>query len=67
MRRSHALLLSFLVFAGGCADEPERTSDAPVNQKALAEFKIARNGDPILLPVTFKEKEHFFCIFRKKE
>lgn len=57
-----ALLLSFLVFAGGCADEPESTSDAPANQKVLAEFKIAKGGDPILLPVTFKEKEYLFLL-----
>lgn len=60
--RKVALLLSFLVFAGGCADEPESTSDAPANQKVLAEFKIAGNGDPILLPVIFKEKEYLFLL-----
>jgi predicted aspartyl protease len=58
------LLLSLLalVLAGGCADEPEDISDAPANQKVLAEFKIARSGDPILLPVTFKENEHLFLL-----
>jgi predicted aspartyl protease len=51
-----------LIFAGGCADEPERTSDPPANQKVLAEFIIAKGGDPILLPVTFKEKEYLFLL-----
>ncbi|MHC4085882.1 MAG: aspartyl protease family protein [Planctomycetota bacterium] len=60
--RKVALLLSFLIFAGGCADEPERTSDPPANQKVLAEFIIAKGGDPILLPVTFKEKEYLFLL-----
>ena len=56
------LLLSFLFFAGGCANEPESTSDTPANQKVLAKFKIAKGGDPILLPVTFKEKEYLFLL-----
>ena len=60
--RKVVLLLSFLFFAGGCADEPESTSDAPANQKVFAEFKIAKGGDPILLPVTFKEKEYLFLL-----
>ncbi|MHC4110713.1 MAG: aspartyl protease family protein [Planctomycetota bacterium] len=60
--RKVALLLYFLVFTSGCADEPERASDAPANQKVIAEFKIARSGDPILLPVTFKDKEYLFLL-----
>lgn len=58
------LFLSFLVLflAGGCADEPESTSDAPANQKVLAEFKISKDGYPILLPVTFKGKEYLFVL-----
>ncbi len=58
------LLLSFLVLflAGGCADEPESISETPANQKVLAEFKIAKSGDPILLPVKFKEKEYLFML-----
>jgi predicted aspartyl protease len=60
--RKVVLLLSFLFFAGGCADEPESTSDTPANQKILAEFKIAKGGDPILLPVTFKEQEYLFLL-----
>ncbi|NIP23065.1 MAG: PDZ domain-containing protein [Phycisphaerae bacterium] len=62
--RKIALLLSFLVLflAGGCAEKPEGKSDVPINHKVLAEFKIARNGDPILLPVTFKEKEYLFML-----
>ncbi len=58
------LLLSLFVLlpAGGCADEPERASDGPDDQKVLAEFKIAKGGDPILLPVTFKGKEYLFVL-----
>lgn len=58
------LLPSFLVLflAGGCEDQPEDTSNVPANQKVLAEFKIAKYGDPILLPVTFKEKEYLFML-----
>ncbi len=62
--RKIALLLSFLVLflTDGCAEKPEGKSDVPINHKVLAEFKIARNGDPILLPVTFKEKEYLFML-----
>jgi len=62
--RKVALFLSFLVLflAGGCADEPESISDTPADRKVLAEFKIAKSGDPILLPVTFKEKEYLFLL-----
>ena len=60
--RKVALLLSFLVFTGGCADEPESTSAPPANQKVLTEFKISKDGDPILLPVTFKGKEYLFLL-----
>ena len=62
--RKVALFLSFLVLflAGGCADEPERAFDEPNDQKVLAEFKIARGGDPILLPVTFKEQDYLFLL-----
>ncbi len=60
--RKVALLLSFFVFADGCADEPEGNSDPPADQKVLAEFIIAKGGDPILLPVTFKEKEYLFLL-----
>ena len=56
------LSLLFLFLAGGCADEPENTSDAPAKQRVLTEFKIARIGDPILLPVRFKEKEYLFLL-----
>jgi predicted aspartyl protease len=62
--RKVALLLTFLAFflAGGCVDEPESTSDAPVNPKGLAEFIISRSGGPILLPVTYREKEYLFLL-----
>jgi predicted aspartyl protease len=62
--RKIALLLSFLAFflAGGCADEPEINSDAHAEHTILTEFKIAKNGGPILLPVTFIDKEHLFVL-----
>ncbi|MBW8042223.1 MAG: PDZ domain-containing protein [Planctomycetes bacterium] len=58
------LFLSFLVLflAGGCADEPQSTSDGPDDQKVLAQFKISKDGYPILLPVTFKDKEYLFLL-----
>ncbi|MHC4546377.1 MAG: retropepsin-like aspartic protease [Planctomycetota bacterium] len=58
------LFLSFLVLflSGGCADEPERASDRPADQKVLAEFKISKDGYPILLPITFKDKEYLFLL-----
>lgn len=58
------LVLSFFVtlFACGCADEPQNSSDGSAEHKILAEFKIAKGGDPILLPVTFKGKEYLFVL-----
>jgi predicted aspartyl protease len=58
------LCLSFfvLLLIYGCADEPKDTSDGSADQKILAEFKIAKDGDPILLPVTFKNKEYLFVL-----
>ena len=56
--------LSFfvLLLTCGCADEPKSTSEGPTDQNLLAEFKIAKGGDPILLPVRFKDKEYLFCL-----
>jgi predicted aspartyl protease len=56
--------LSFfvLLLACGCADEPKDASDGSADQKTLAEFKIARGEDPILLPVEFKGKEYLFLL-----
>ena len=44
----------------GCADEPRETSTGPAEHKILAEFKIPKTGDPILLPVKFIGKEYLF-------
>jgi len=57
----NALLVLF--FAGLLVDaahsqEPTSTSDP----KTLAEFKIAKGGDPMLLPVRFKGKEYLFVL-----
>jgi len=59
-----ALVLSFfsLVLSGSCSDEPKNTSDGPAKHKILAEFQIAKTGDPILLPVTLKDKELLFVL-----
>lgn len=56
--------LSFfvLLLTCGCADEPKSTSERPADQKVLAEFKISKDGYPILLPVTFKGKEYLFLL-----
>ena len=58
------LLLSFsvLFLTDGCADQSEDTTDVPASHKVLAEFQIAKDGDPILLPVTFKDKEYLFLL-----
>ena len=51
-----------MILTYGCADEPQETSTSPAKHNILAEFKIAKSGDPILLPVTFIEKEHLFVL-----
>jgi len=45
-----------------CSDEPKNSSDGPAKHKILAEFQIPKTGDPILLPVTFKDKELLFVL-----
>ncbi len=56
------LSLFVLLLAGSCAEEPKSTSNGPAEQKVLAEFEIAKGGDPILLPVRFKDKEYLFFL-----
>jgi len=56
------LFLSVMLLTAGCADEPKNTSEKPADQNILAEFEIARGGDSILLPVTFKGKEYVFVL-----
>jgi len=56
------LSLFVLLLAGGCVEVPKSASDRPTDQKVLAEFKIAKGGDLILLPVRFKDKEYLFCL-----
>jgi len=56
------LFLSVMLLTEGCADEPKSTSEKPADQNILAEFKIAKGGDPILLPVTFEGKEYLFVL-----
>jgi len=56
------VLFFVLLLTYGCSDEPKNTSDGSAEHKILAEFKIAKTGDPILLPVTFKDKELLFVL-----
>jgi predicted aspartyl protease len=56
------ILFFVILLTYGCAHEPEETSNSPTKQNILAEFKIAKNGGPILLPVTFKGKELLFVL-----
>lgn len=56
------LSLFVLLLAGGCADEPKSTPNGPADQNILAEFKIAKGGDAILLPVRFKGKDYLFLL-----
>ena len=63
MRKIILNALLVLFFAGLLVDaahpqEPTSTSDP----KTLAEFKIAKGGDPILLPVTLKGKRYSFML-----
>ena len=54
------LFLYVILLIPGCADEPKETSTSPAEHKILAEFKIPKSGDPILLPVKFIGKEYLF-------
>jgi hypothetical protein len=56
------VLFLVILLTHGCADEPKSASDKPAEHKILAEFKIPKTGDPILLPVTFIDKEHLFVL-----
>ncbi|MGB2807844.1 MAG: aspartyl protease family protein [Sedimentisphaerales bacterium] len=54
-----------LLLIYGCADKPKNTSDtsdSSAEHIILAEFQIAKSGGPILLPVTFIDKEHLFVL-----
>jgi hypothetical protein len=65
-KRSSCILKVVLFFVllqtYGCSDEPKNTSDVPAEHKILAEFKIPKSGDPILLPVKFIGKEYLFLL-----
>ncbi|MHC4641396.1 MAG: aspartyl protease family protein [Planctomycetota bacterium] len=56
------VLFFVLLLTYGCADKPKSISDSSAEDIILAEFKIANNGGPILLPVTFINKEHLFVL-----
>jgi hypothetical protein len=58
-----AVLSLCVLFLAPChAVETEGSSGERTEPNALAEFKIAKGGDPILLPVRFKGKEHLFLL-----
>jgi hypothetical protein len=64
-KRSYEWLKVVLVFCvlfvtGARSEELKSNPDEPAAQKILAEFRIGKAGDPILLPVTFEGKEHLF-------
>ena len=54
------VLFFVIILTYGCADKPKETSTDPAEHKILAEFKIPKTGDPILLPVKFIGKEYLF-------
>jgi len=62
--KSSAILTGVLFFVilltYGCSDEPKETSTGPAEHKILAQFKIPKTGDPILLPVKFIGKDYLF-------
>jgi len=51
-----------LLLAHCYAAETEKSPAGRTQQKVLAEFKIAKGGDPLLLPVRFKGKECLFML-----
>jgi hypothetical protein len=51
-----SLLFAGLLVSGGCERKAAKTYD----QHILAQFPISRKHDPILLPVTFKDREYMF-------
>jgi len=58
-----AVLAFCVLFLGnGRGAEPESSSEGSADQRILAEFTIAKGGDLILLPVTFKGKEYLFFL-----
>ena len=44
----------------GCKANPKASSDTTSDHNVLAEFEIAKQGDPILLPVKFRGKDYLF-------
>jgi hypothetical protein len=54
------LAVCVLLLAYGYAVKTEGTSGGRAEPNALAEFKIAKGGVPILLPVRFNDKEYLF-------
>ena len=56
------LAFCVLFLSIGCGQETESSSEASADQRILAEFTIAKGGDLILVPVTFKENEYLFFL-----
>lgn len=62
LSRLSVVSFCILLLACKCAAKPQKSSEGFTKQKILAEFTIARGGDPILLPVKFQGKEHLFVL-----
>jgi len=64
--KSSTILMGVLFFVilltHGCSDDPMDASNSPAKHNIIAEFEIAKYGGPILLPVTFLDKEHLFVL-----
>jgi predicted aspartyl protease len=56
------LLSCGLLLAYRYAVDTKGSPDEGIKQNVLAEFKIAKGGDPIFLPVTFNGEEHQFLL-----
>lgn len=42
------LFLIVIVFVGGCADEPAKTTNKSTDQNIITEFVIPSGGDPVV-------------------
>jgi len=61
IQKSFVIVVICFPFSGYAAN-PKLNSDAIASHKIIAEFKIAKRGEPILLPVKFKGKEYSFML-----
>ena len=61
IRKSLIIIVLCFPFSGYAAN-PRLNSDAVASHKIIAEFKVAKQGEPILLPIKFKGKEYSFML-----